>query len=170
MAPRSPEAKERISRNALKHGLTAKKHLVLNHEDPLAFEAFRAAVLGCLDPNGPLESHIAKRIAACLWRLDRAPCVEAAVMDYAFEDTLADGVDEFTPAQRFQRALIASIHNDHLDPVHRFEATIERRLDRAFAQLYALQVSRLYGVRVTPGSYHIVLPSRPAAPPNLDPS
>jgi len=134
------------SRNALKHGMTAKKHLVLEHEDPQAFDAFCTGIMDWLEPVGPVETLFARR-AACLWRLDRAPTVEAAVMDYAFADTLTVGVEEFTPTQRFQRALIASINNDHLVPVHRYEITLQRLLDRTLDRLKDLQLRRLFKSR-----------------------
>ena len=62
---------------------------------------------------------MADRIAGCLWRLNRAVLVETAVMDDAFHKTLNAGVDEFTPADRFRRAMIASVNNACLDPTRR---------------------------------------------------
>ena len=54
MAPRSPEAKANVSRNALKHGLTAKTHMVLDCEDVEAYQTFRADVRRRLEPDGPM--------------------------------------------------------------------------------------------------------------------
>jgi len=144
---RTPEGNTASGRNALKHGLTAKKHLLLNREDPDAFATFCSGIIDSLEPVGDFETAEARRAAVLLWRLDRAPCVEAAVMDYAFEDTLTVGVAEFTPAQRFQRALIASINNDHLVPVHRYEITLQRLLDRTLDRLKDLQLRRLFKSR-----------------------
>lgn len=164
--PSSPEAKERVSRNALKHGFRAKKHVILDHEDPAAFEALRAGIVRRLQPADEYEAMLTHRIAVSLWRSNRGAFVEAATMDYTFNDTYETGPDEFTPAQRFQRALIASMDNPHLDPILRHEATMERRHDKALAQLHAAQASRIFGMPVTPGSYHIALPPRPPSPQN----
>src|SRR4051795_11116675 len=46
--PVTPEGKERASRNALKHGLTATYHLVLEDEGPAPLEALPPPV-----PSGP---------------------------------------------------------------------------------------------------------------------
>src|SRR5688500_4558450 len=106
MAPKSPEAKETVSRNALKHGFRAEKHVLLCHEDPAEFNALRTAVFKRLQPVDEHEAFHVERVVVCLWRLNRAPVVEAAAMDYAFNDTAEMGPEEFTPAQRFQRGLI----------------------------------------------------------------
>jgi hypothetical protein len=51
--PRTPEGKERSSRNALKHGLRAQKHVVLPQEDGAEFARFQAALLEELAPVRP---------------------------------------------------------------------------------------------------------------------
>ena len=148
------------SRNALKHGLTAQKHLVLDHEDPAEFQRHCAVIIQRLEPEDDYETLLARRYAVALWRASRAAFAEAAVMDYTFDDTYDVGPDEFTPAQRFQRALIASMDNGRLDSILKHEATMERRAEKALALLHAAQASRIFGLPVTPGHYHIALPAR----------
>jgi hypothetical protein len=76
--PRSDASKQRVSRNALKHGLTG-RDVVLPNEDPEEFDFFRAEVLADLAPVGALEFSLAEQIASDLWRLRRVPILEAAL-------------------------------------------------------------------------------------------
>jgi hypothetical protein len=47
--------------NALKHGLTAKKIILVN-EDPQEFKAFYSAMWALLVPQGALEELLAERV------------------------------------------------------------------------------------------------------------
>jgi hypothetical protein len=76
--PRTPEGKAKVAMNALKHGLTAKK-IVLVNEDPQEFDAFHSAMWAALDPQGALEELLAERVVADAWRLRRVPVFEAAL-------------------------------------------------------------------------------------------
>jgi hypothetical protein len=70
--PATPEGKARTSRNALKHGLCAGHHVVVEGESPEAFAAFEAALVDDLAPAGALQKLLAGRIARAAWRLERA--------------------------------------------------------------------------------------------------
>jgi hypothetical protein len=76
--PRSPEGKQRVAFNALKHGLTGKQ-VVLHNEEPEDFDAFRSALWDDLDPRGVLEGVLVDKIVADAWRLRRVPILEAAM-------------------------------------------------------------------------------------------
>src|SRR5260370_24913320 len=76
--PRTPDGKERVASNALKHGLTGKR-VVLPNEDPEEFDAFRSALWVELGPQGALEEVLADEIVADAWRLRRIPILEATV-------------------------------------------------------------------------------------------
>jgi hypothetical protein len=67
----------RASRNALKHGLCAEAHVVVEGESPEAFAAFEAALIADLAPAGALQTLLAGRIARAAWRLERAERIEA---------------------------------------------------------------------------------------------
>jgi hypothetical protein len=75
--PKTPEGKARSAQNALKHGLRAQQCIVLPGERAAAFEAFEAALLADLAPQGALQTVLAQRIVAASWRLARAERLEA---------------------------------------------------------------------------------------------
>ena len=75
--PKTPEGKARSAQNALKHGLRAQKHTVLPSEDAAAFKALEAALIEELAPDGALQSALAQRVVAAVWRLERAERLEA---------------------------------------------------------------------------------------------
>ena len=74
--PRTPEGKARSARNALKHGMRAQKYMVLPDEDAAEFGALEAALMDELAPVGVLQSVLAQRIVAAVWRLSRAERLE----------------------------------------------------------------------------------------------
>jgi hypothetical protein len=74
--PQSPEGKARSAQNALKHGLRARKYVVLPDEDAAEFAALEAALTEELAPVGALQSILVARIARAAWRLERAERLE----------------------------------------------------------------------------------------------
>src|SRR3954468_11046871 len=81
--PVTPEGKERASRNALKHGLTALHHLVLEDEVPDALEALIATVTEETGAATEIELRLARRLAIALWKGERAERIETALFDAA---------------------------------------------------------------------------------------
>ena len=61
--PVTAEGKERASRNALKHGLTAMQHLVLEDEVPDALEALIETVTEETGAESEIETRLARRLA-----------------------------------------------------------------------------------------------------------
>jgi hypothetical protein len=70
--PKTAEGKARSSRNAMKHGLCAKKHLLLHDEDRAELVTLEDALLDDLAPRGALQEILASRIASAAWRMARA--------------------------------------------------------------------------------------------------
>ena len=79
--PRTAAGKARSARNALKHGLCARK-LLLADENAAAFAAFEKALLADLAPEGALQTLLARQIVAAAWRLARADRLEAEVVSF----------------------------------------------------------------------------------------
>src|SRR3954469_13281895 len=81
--PSTPEGKARVSRNALKHGLTATHHLVLEDEVPDALDALIAIVAEETGATSEIEARLARRLAIALWKGERAERIETALFDAA---------------------------------------------------------------------------------------
>ena len=78
-----PEGKARASRNALKHGLAALHHFVLEDEAPSELEELTARLLAELGAGGEIEARLVKRIAIAFWKGERAERIEVALFDAA---------------------------------------------------------------------------------------
>jgi hypothetical protein len=96
--PRTPEGKARVSKNALKHGLTG-RDIVMPNETPEDYDSFREGLLDDLAPCGDLEEVLADRIVAYAWRLRRVPMIEARFSRRTYQATrvkkAADEADKF---------------------------------------------------------------------------
>jgi hypothetical protein len=89
--PRTPEGKEKVSQNAVTHGLPARL-VIIRGEDPGEFECYRDQMLGDLAPAGPVESLLAERIVNLAWRLQRAQRLSGPVFDLLEQRNLMPGV------------------------------------------------------------------------------
>ncbi len=81
--PVTEEGKSRSSRNALKHGLTAMEHLVLEDEVPEALEALIEQISEEAGAATEIETRIARRLAIAFWKGERAEKIEVALFDAA---------------------------------------------------------------------------------------
>ena len=81
--PWTPEGKSRSKMNALKHGLSSQKSILIGDERPEDFEALRDAVITHYRPCTELGNQAAESYAATLWRLRRIPAIEAALAEAA---------------------------------------------------------------------------------------
>ena len=81
--PVTEEGKARASRNALKHGLTAMHHLVLEDEAPAELEDMTARLMAEVEPMSEIEARIARRLAIAFWKGERAERIEVALFDAA---------------------------------------------------------------------------------------
>jgi hypothetical protein len=88
--PRTLKGKLRVALNPLKHGLTAEQIVLLPHEDPAQFDAFRKAIWHDLDPQGAFEAELAQTIVVYLWRLRRIPMLESAMYTVSDKEAPTD--------------------------------------------------------------------------------
>lgn len=73
--PQSPKGKAIVSRNAVKHGLTASQ-AIIEQEDRAEFDLYRQQFLEELAPQTPMESMLADRVVNLSWRLKRITYIQ----------------------------------------------------------------------------------------------
>jgi hypothetical protein len=81
--PVTPEGKAKASRNALRHGLTAMHHLVLEDEVPDALEELIERLTEETGAASEVEARLARRLAIAFWKGERAEKMEVALLDAA---------------------------------------------------------------------------------------
>ena len=87
--PRTVAGKARSSRNALKHGLSARKVVMLG-EDPAEFETLRDAFYAHYHPADPVAENLVEQVAASVWRLRRVPEIEAGIFESCYFNRQAE--------------------------------------------------------------------------------
>jgi hypothetical protein len=87
--PRTPEGKDAVRLNAMKHGLLSKE-LLLPVEDADALQELAENVRTELRPLGELESLLVDRIIAAFWRLRRLGRVESGIFAWERYEELAE--------------------------------------------------------------------------------
>ena len=75
--PSTPQGKQRSKFNAVKHGMTAKTH-ILPGEDSQAFQARLNAWTAEVQPRSEIEQALIERAVHAHWKLERADRAEAA--------------------------------------------------------------------------------------------
>lgn len=72
--PKTPEGKERVKRNALKHGILSKEVVITagdGAESREEFDELLQSFVEELNPVGAVEAMLVEKIAVCYWRLRR---------------------------------------------------------------------------------------------------
>jgi hypothetical protein len=80
--PATPEGKARSSHNATRHGLLSSQ-VVLEHEDPEAFQSLLQGYIGRLQPRDQIEMNLVEAMVAAQWRLNRAVGIETRLLETA---------------------------------------------------------------------------------------
>jgi hypothetical protein len=76
--PRTLSGKEKVSGNALTHGLTAEKHVIIG-ESIEEFNTFKESMLKVYEPDGAYEEEIFLKLVELLWRLRRVGVIETGI-------------------------------------------------------------------------------------------
>jgi hypothetical protein len=76
--PKTLSGKEKVSGNALTHGLTAEKHVIIG-ESIDEFNTFKDSMLKVYEPNGAYEEEIFIKLVELLWRLRRVGVIETGI-------------------------------------------------------------------------------------------
>jgi len=164
--PRTAAGKLTSSRNRLLHGLRANTHILVN-EDPQQFTSLLDDLFDRFQPVGDSEETIVLRIAAGQWRLDRVFSIEAGLHREGIrkidngdlrdkpeylqhKKNYANYPDRVPPPpiladedDRIARAFAADAAGPNsFTQLARYEASIERSLDRNLHQLKFFQDAR----------------------------
>jgi hypothetical protein len=151
--PRTEEGKLRSAMNATIHGLTANALILENDPDERIedFMKLHGELIVSLKPVGQLEQLLVGRIAVGHWRLNRAyryeaRCVFAArkglVVPASRLPAVGGAADPAAADARPDPASIVLPDAPALDSLLRYEALIDRELNRTLTQLTRVQAAR----------------------------
>jgi len=135
--PRSAGAKARVAGNALRHGLTAQRHVAVPGENVEEMRAFEKALMADLAPEGALEQCLAERIVAALWRARRADRTEGEVLRHQ-----ATAVPDFVPLDTGLLMIRDANGPRAMDTVVRYRSATMSEIWRLLRALKALQAAR----------------------------
>ena len=76
--PKTLSGKEKVSGNALTHGLTAEKHVIIG-ESIEEFNTFKDSMLKVYEPVGAHQEEIFIKLVELLWRLRRVGLIETGI-------------------------------------------------------------------------------------------
>lgn len=125
--PKTDAGKARIAGNALTHGVTSTRLVVLG-ERREAWAAHCQGILDALAPVGPVEAALAERAASALWRLRRVTAYEEAA--------IAERHDLEVPSARLLPGPL------DIDKIIRYEAHLNRQLYQALHELESMRAER----------------------------
>ena len=119
--PRTEAGKAAASQNATRHSLTSKYLIILaGQEDD--FAELESGLRGKLNPNGPLEEVLFKRLVECAWNLERCRHAEFVLQAWNADDPLSSNA--------------STVHYDRL---HRYARESENSMYKAMRELGKLQ-------------------------------
>jgi hypothetical protein len=140
--PTSEIGKRRSSLNACRHNLTGQV-TAMTGEDRIALDAFSAALIKAMAPEGALELQLAQRVATDSWRLNRSSAIEENIFALGLIDHSSDvDVDHpelhtaLTAARTFTREAKS------IELLTLYEQRINRSLQKNLALLQQLQATR----------------------------
>jgi hypothetical protein len=138
--PKTPEGKDVVSSNALKHGLLSREILIPG-EDEAALQELGERLRTELQPVGELEDLLVERVIASTWRLRRLARVEAGIFARELYESLSD-----QGASALGLAFIRDGNGANaFSKLSRYETTIERGLYKALHEFERRQAARLGG-------------------------
>jgi hypothetical protein len=137
--PATPDGKARASRNALKHGLAAARHLLLDGEDHATYEQLLTDLIQDLAPATALEAQLVRRLAATLWKQERADRLETEILADQPKHDLAYAADHHTlvvnPAATIQLA--------RFNALRAYQAQLGREASRLLRELRLLRTGAI---------------------------
>ena len=133
--PKTLEGQERSSRNAIKHGLSSSKIVVLDGECEEAWEEYQIHFIAKFQPRDFVEERLVIQMAVNQWRLERVWSLQTATVDEESE-TQQELIE--TKYEVWDTALVhACSYNARkldLKALDQYESRFVRNFDRALRQ------------------------------------
>jgi hypothetical protein len=140
--PKTASGLEKSSQNALKHGFTSRKLVLLQCEDPDNFKEFVAEYAATYKPATPAEQNLVDEMIAARWRMRRIWMIETALFDDAMNREAAPSKNQPDTDPGIQLAQAFRFLADDsraLSLVSRYESRFHRTYHRAYQTLRELQ-------------------------------
>jgi hypothetical protein len=154
--PVTAEGKQSSAQNAVRHGLSAKRLLVLSNECDETFVAFLKQFEEKLKPVDQIEHGFVLQAAAARWRLRRAWIIETGLIDMKMDAQQSYMQKTFTTFDEGTRQAVAFRtlvdETRALDLIGRYEARLSREYERAIRGLDRIRAERNPNAPATPVS------------------
>jgi hypothetical protein len=144
--PRTEEGKQRSSLNARRHNLTGQVS-AMTDEDRIAHDAFSAALIKSMAPEGALELQLAQRVATDSWRLNRASAIEDNIFALGLSQHSDERIDHPEIQTAFATARTFTAEAKSIELLTLYEQRINRSLHRNLALLQQLQAARKAAIK-----------------------
>jgi len=139
---KSPEGIRKSSFNAIKHGLTAKAH-VLSNESQADFDQLRQEYVDRFQPRDTIETDVVDDMVGARWRLRRIAAIQTARLEIQMDRYLDENPQsaKTMPATTLQAMSFGRMVNieKSMEVLLRYEVTYSRMYDRAMKALERLQ-------------------------------
>ena len=140
--PKTEEGKRTSSHNACRHNLTGQV-TAMTDEDRIAHDAFSAAMIASMAPEGALETQLAQRVATDSWRLNRASAIEDNLFAMGFSIHAGQFTEQHPQVQAaYAAARVFTTRIEKLERLTLYEQRINRSLQKNLALLQSLQATR----------------------------
>ena len=148
--PHTPEGRDAVRFNALRHGLTA-KHAVLENENEQEFQEMLAAFESEHQPTGPTENLLVQQMVMAAWRLGRLRAVETGLFNIRMVDLDKQTRGASAQLSETERQASAFLEDNRgcgaLEKLSRYETRTERSFYRALHELQCLRKNRGAGLQ-----------------------
>jgi hypothetical protein len=140
--PRTPEGRQIVAQNAVKHGLHSARPLI-SGEDPAEYDLFCLNFRKELCPQGPVENMLADRIISLSWRLRRAVSLQTGAYGILKNPEDGDTPSETESPDTFCKTLVEDYkHKKVVDNLLNHECRLEKSLYKTMLELQRLQFIR----------------------------
>ena len=179
--PKTPEGKEASSRNAIKHGMTARNTFILECENKEDYREFLAEHIAIHQPVTAPEKELVDQMAIARWRIRRFVNAETVLIDCEVVRNRDKVEKEFatTSCDVHVAMAIRSLADESrcLSLMSRYESRHQRVHDKAYTALRELQQSRVSHPEPAPppapepavAVENKIVPNEPTASPDSSP-